>query len=1456
MIEGAGNMDDANHPNTQDHSIEATGAEGQASPSSAATSDADALPQTQGEHASSLLAHIKAELENQQGSPEEDEKGNGKTRLSVDLSVEDILLLASLLESGQLDRGSKIGSAVAGAVRELTMIGHASLLQRYSGDGHWPVHVSFRDLSYSITAPSKDQGLVNIFSAMVSPFSKAANQTIEVNILDKVSGVFRAGSSTLVLGPPGCGVSTLFKILSGRITSQSGRSKITGELYYSGFSSDEVHVRKLSTYVDQNDNHIPVLTVRETLQFAFDCFGGAEMARAMVARVGLSGDASDHEIAKIHDELDNFPDFVIRNLALSNAADTIVGNELLRGVSGGEKRRVTSAEMMTGRRPLAFYDQISTGLDSAATFDICRRITGVAKRLDLTAVCALLQPPPETYELFDEVLILATGKVMFHGRRENVLPYFESIGYVCPENLDVADFIQEVTTSARTKHQVNPEAPSTEAELASAWLRSPFAQEKQDQVEQFCSRDAVYDSPVRREVYDASQPLYANSICKELQIVVKRQLTLAFRDTAFIQTRALQALIVGVFLGSIFFKMSPDLPTSISEDQQPVLQRYGIYFATMLHSALAGTAQTPIVLSQRPIYYKQSDAFFFRTSSYVIGELCSTLPLVFIECTLLAVTTFWIAWVVPFGEHSQTGESDVGGRFMLYWLLLIVSNICIGAWLRAVATFSPSQPVGQVLTGMCIAAISMFTGYIITADTIPVWFIWIFWLSPLSWLYRAGMITIFGSTAFTTEQRDYALELYGFEYDVNYLWSTFILAIGYTSVSMYVSYQCYEHLRFGGGGNLVLDKEEEEVAVARQSEILTAPAHINVPEEGSSPVYENPMHTSVTFTPVDLVFRDLWYSVPDAANPGATRKLLKGVSGFAESGTLTALMGSSGAGKTTLMDVLALRKTSGTITGDVFVNGRPQEKTTFSRIIGYVEQMDIHSPNATVEEALRFSAYLRQPSVVTHNEKDEFVENVVSTLQLGRIRNLMIGTKSSGGLTTEQAKRLTIGVELAANPAVIFADEPTSGLDASSARVVMDGLERIARDGRTVVCTIHQPSKSIFEKFDRLLLLRRGGEMVYFGDLGENSTHLLNYLDSLPGTRGMPSPSYNPATYMLEAIGANGGSSENDYHVMYMNGDLCKNNENRMADLIQSNLAERQEIQFSSRFASTFVEQTRQLTLRWTRSYWRDAAYNTSRIFVKVFIAVFFGFGFFKRGADITTTSDVQTFVGAVFQAIAFMALMALVSVLPVIYIERASYYRERAASYYAVSPVLIATTLAELPYCVATSLVFCSIFYFMVGMFHDAQAFFLFFAFYTIFYTCIVFFGHLLAQAFPNEQVATLVSAVFFALWCISAGLMISIAEVPYFWRWFTYLNPIRYSLQGLVSSQMGCDDPSIESALNPGCAFIEETNSTAWAVMQDRFGYSSTDWPWCLGSIIAFAGGLRIINGICYAYVSYLKR
>lgn len=254
---------------------------------------------------------------------------------------------------------------------------------------------------------------------------------------------------------------------------------------------------------------------------------------------------------------------------------------------------------------------------------------------------------------------------------------------------------------------------------------------------------------------------------------------------------------------------------------------------------------------------------------------------------------------------------------------------------------------------------------------------------------------------------------------------------------------------------------------------------------------------------------------------GQPRRILDRVDGWVKPGTLTALMGVTGAGKTSLLDVLANRVTTGIVTGEMLVDGRIRDDS-FQRKTGYVQQQDLHLETSTVREALVFSAMLRQPATTPRKEKIAYVEEVIKMLGMEEYSEAVVGVLGEG-LNVEQRKRLTIGVEIAAKPdLLLFFDEPTSGLDSQTAWSICSLMRKLADHGQAILCTIHQPSAMLMGQFDRLLFLAKGGRTVYFGDLGPNMETLIKYFET-KGSSECPK-SANPAEWMLEVIGAAPGS--------------------------------------------------------------------------------------------------------------------------------------------------------------------------------------------------------------------------------------------------------------------------------------------------------------------------------------------
>ncbi|PWA80655.1 pleiotropic drug resistance protein TUR2 [Artemisia annua] len=408
--------------------------------------------------------------------------------------------------------------------------------------------------------------------------------------------------------------------------------------------------------------------------------------------------------------------------------------------------------------------------------------------------------------------------------------------------------------------------------------------------------------------------------------------------------------------------------------------------------------------------------------------------------------------------------------------------------------------------------------------------------------------------------------------------------------------------------------------------------------------------------------------------------LLKGVSGAFRPAVLTALMGVSGAGKTTLMDVLAGRKTGGYIEGDIKVSGYPKKQETFARISGYCEQNDIHSPHVTIYESLLYSAWLRLTSDVDEHKRKMFVDEVMGLVELNPLKDALVGLPGVNGLSTEQRKRLTIAVELVANPSIIFMDEPTSGLDARAAAVVMRTVRNTVDTGRTVVCTIHQPSIDIFEAFDELFLMKRGGQELYVGPIGRNSCELIEYFEAIIGVSKIKD-GYNPATWMMEvSTSAQEIALGVDFTSIYRNSELHKRNKTLIAKLSVP-CPGTKDLFFPTQYSQSFLVQCRACLWKQRWSYWRNPPYTAVRFVFTTFIGIIFGTMFWNLGGKRKNQQELNNAIDSMYAAVLFLGVQNAGAVQPVVDIERTVFYRERAAGMYSAFPYAFAQVLVEIPY-------------------------------------------------------------------------------------------------------------------------------------------------------------------------------
>ena len=460
-----------------------------------------------------------------------------------------------------------------------------------------------------------------------------------------------------------------------------------------------------------------------------------------------------------------------------------------------------------------------------------------------------------------------------------------------------------------------------------------------------------------------------------------------------------------------------------------------------------------------------------------------------------------------------------------------------------------------------------------------------------------------------------------------------------------------------------------------------------------------------------------------------------------------------------MLDVLAQRKTDGTIKGSILVDGRPLS-ISFQRSAGYCEQLDIHEPLTTVREALEFSALLRQSRTIPKEDKLKYVDTIIDLLEMHDIENTLVGT-AGAGLSVEQRKRLTIGVELVSKPSIlIFLDEPTSGLDGQAAFNIVRFLRKLADVGQAVLVTIHQPSAQLFAQFDSLLLLAKGGKTVYFGDIGDNGATVKDYFARYDA----PCPKdANPAEHMIDVVSGS-LSQGRDWNQVWLDSPEHKNTVEELDRIINNAAAKEPGTSDDGfEFAMPLWEQTKLVTQRMNVSLWRNTDYINNKFALHIGSALFNGFSFWMIG---DTVGDLQLRLFTVFNFI-FVAPGVLAQLQP-LFIERRDIYeaREKKSKMYSWVAFVTGLIVSELPYLCVCAVLYFVCWYYTVGFpsaSNKAGAVFFVMLMYEFVYTSI---GQFVAAYAPNALFASLANPVVIGVLVSFCGVLVPYSQIQPFWR------------------------------------------------------------------------------------------
>eukprot|EP01114_Cavostelium_apophysatum_P016393 TRINITY_DN464_c0_g2_i1.p1 TRINITY_DN464_c0_g2~~TRINITY_DN464_c0_g2_i1.p1 ORF type:complete len:1450 (+),score=441.85 TRINITY_DN464_c0_g2_i1:26-4351(+) len=1193
------------------------------------------------------------------------------------------------------------------------------------------------------------------------------NEGSKFEILHDISGFCKDGEMLLVLGRPGAGCSSLLRMIANQ---RANYLETKGEVLYGGIpAKDFEKFAGEAIYIPEEDMHFPSLTVRQALDFAL--------------KMKTPGNRlPDTSRAMFRENLLNL---LLKMFGLTKQIDTVTGDAFIRGLSGGERKRLTIAEAMVSQGCIDCWDCSTRGLDSASALDYAKSLRIISDTMRKTTVATFYQASEAIYQLFDRVIVLDKGRCIYFGPVKEAKQYFLDLGFECEPRKSTADFLTGVTNFQERiiRKGCEDTTPTTSFALEAAWKKSEAYQNALADIKKYKEKIASENpsEDFRKQVRESKgkltpkKSLYTVNVFTQTLALLVRQFQIVKGNRPAAMSRYVASIIMALIYGSSYYHMPLTAVGGYT--------RGGAIFGALLFNSMLTQSELFGVFIGRTVISKQKSFAFYHPGLLAFSQTLLDIPIQALQTLLFSAVVYWMY-----------GLDNTAEKFFIFWGTLTLTTLCQANFFRMLGIFSSSFFYAQQIMSALFVLLFTYTGFFIPYQKMHPWFQWIHWVDVFGYSFSALYINEMRGLVFDcskvgtvpagptyTDMDHKACVLAGSTpgsptvtgdqylkaaYDLNSdnLGLYIMALILFWLLFLVIDFIGLEYVQWVKGGFIKrvyrhgnapkieseADEKENQRLVAQATENLGSALQVH---EGT------------------FLWQDIKYTVKI---PKGTKKILEDVEGWIKPGQMTALMGASGAGKTTLLDVLAQRKTLGVVEGTMLLNGLPL-RVDFERITGYVEQMDVHDPYLTVREALRFSAKLRQERNVPIKEKFDYVERVLQMMEMSHMGDALIGSVESGlGISVEERKRLTIGMELVAKPHILFLDEPTSGLDAQSSYNIVKFIRKLADAGMPLVCTIHQPSSVLFEYFDRLLLLAKGGKTVYFGDIGENSSVMIEYFEK-NGARKCDH-SENPAEYILEVTNV----SKIDWPGIWLASEERTAVHDEL-DVIRKEAEKKEKpkdkaTEYATRYSRQTLEVYKKLNLDW----WRNPMYNFARILQASLVGLVLGFSFWDLG---NSSTDLQLRLLASFQ-ILMLGMLLIMSAMPTFMAQRELFRKDYASKFYSPASFSIGIIFVELPYLATAASLCCVAIYWSANLDSTPIHGFYFWIMFVVFMFFCVSFGQLIAAISPNFMVAMSILPILITILIQNAGVLNPPKSIPKFWKsWVYYINPYHYFMEGVVS-------------------------------------------------------------------------
>lgn len=590
-----------------------------------------------------------------------------------------------------------------------------------------------------------------------------------LQILKGISGSAPAGVVLAVMGPSGAGKSTLVDILAGKRKD----GKVSGQILLNGKQVHESDIRRAVGFVDQEDTLPPTQTVYEAVLFS-------AMLRLPEAM----------PIYRVHERVSE----VIEMLGLTHCKDRRIGNVTSRGISGGEKRRVSIALELITRPPILILDEPTSGLDSFSAHMVVQQLCKLAASKTTTVILTIHQPRSDIFYMFDQTLVVSKGSALYFGPTNTAADYFHRRGLVCPNNYNIADYLLDIAmdqqlvakansfneseaekTGVASGHQTHVSGHIVSRRAAHNGNASEITRTSDDRsietsipMEEVGSYGSSTVSLSEGTANKKQKTVYPTSFLTQLRVIMKRNFQTLIRDKSLLVLHLAVSIVLGVFIGGLYFHV----PMNLAGFQN----RAGSLFFMLALLGFSSISALGAFTDTRTLFIKERSNGYYPPMPFIISTLLFDLiPLRIIPSIFMGCISYFMI-----------GLSPVIETFFKFLLILVLFNVATALFCLVIAAAVRTTGVASLASSIVMLFMMLFGGFMINSGNIPAALTWIQYLSMFKYGFEALAVNEVATTKLIDNIQGVAFNVPGslilqklFGFDLGGYWKNMIILIGF-----------------------------------------------------------------------------------------------------------------------------------------------------------------------------------------------------------------------------------------------------------------------------------------------------------------------------------------------------------------------------------------------------------------------------------------------------------------------------------------------------------------------------------------------------------------------------------------------------------------------------------------------------------------------------------------------------